>query len=110
MRETATAIWAVPLGARAMAAKEHTGQVLSFRRGKQVVHPYVTVVKLDGDVDRNTLIGAKVVWKREDGFQIRGWVQARHGNGRAILVRWRKGFPPQAFGSRVTIRKASATK
>ena len=93
-----------------MAAKEHTGQVLSFRRGKQVVHPYVTVVKLDGDVDRNTLIGAKVVWKREDGFQIRGWVQARHGNGRAILVRWRKGFPPQAFGSRVTIRKASATK
>jgi len=93
-----------------MAAKEHTGQVLSFRRGKQVVHPLVTVVKLDGDVDRNTLIGAKVLYKREDGFQIRGWVQARHGNGRAILVRWRKGFPPQAFGSRVTIRKASPSK
>ncbi len=93
-----------------MAAKEHTGQVLSFRRGKQVVHPLVTVVKLDGDVDRNTLIGAKVVWKREDGLQIRGWVQARHGNGRAVIVRWRKGFPPQAFGSRVTIRKAAAPK
>lgn len=93
-----------------MAAKEHTGQVLSFRRGKQVVHPLVTVVKLDGDVDRNTLIGARVVWKRKDGLQIRGWVQARHGNGRAVIVRWRTGFPPDAFGSRVTIRKAAAAK
>ncbi len=93
-----------------MAAKEHTGQVLSFRRGKQVVHPLVTVVKLDGDVDRNTLIGGKVVWKRGDGLQIRGRVQSRHGNGRAVIVRWRKGFPPQSFGSRVTIRKAAAPK
>jgi len=93
-----------------MAAKEHTGQVMAFRRGKQVVHTYVTVVEVDGDVDRNTLIGAKVVWKREDGFQIRGWVQSRHGNKRAVLVRWRKGFPPQAFGSRVTIQKPTAAK
>ena len=81
-----------------MAAKEHTGQVMAFRRGKQVVHTYVTVVEIDGDVDRNTLIGAKVVWKRE------------HGNKRAVLVRWRKGFPPQAFGSRVTIQKPTAAK
>jgi len=87
-----------------MAAKEHTGQVMAFRRGKQVVHTYVTVVEIDGDVDRNTLIGAKVVWKREDGFQIRGRVQSPHGNGRAVLVRWRKGFPPQGIGGRVTIR------
>jgi len=93
-----------------MAAKEHTGQVIAFRRGLHVVHPLVTVVEIDGDVDRNTLIGGKVVWKRDDGLQIRGWVQSRHGNGRAVLVRWRKGFPPQAVGSRVTIRKPAASK
>lgn len=92
-----------------MAAKEQTGHVMGFRRGKQVVHPYVTVVEIDGDADRNALIGAKVVYKRDDGFQMRGWVQARHGNGRAVLVRWRKGFPPQGFGSRVTIRKRASS-
>lgn len=93
-----------------MAAKDQTGQVLSFRRGLHVTHTLVTVVNLDGDVDRNTLIGARVLYKRDDGLRIRGWVQARHGNKRAVLVRWRRGFPPEAFGSRVTIRKAAAAK
>ena len=87
-----------------MAAKERTGVITSFRRGNHVVHANVTIVELDGEGDRGTLVGAKVVWKREDGFQIRGRVQSLHGNGRAVLVRWRKGFPPQGFGTRVTIQ------
>jgi len=87
-----------------MAAKEHTGQVTSFRRGQHVVHDYVTIVEVAGDVDRAKLVGARVVWKRDDGLQIRGRVQSPHGNGHAVLVRWAKGFPPQAIGAKVTIR------
>jgi len=68
-------------------AKEHTGRVIGSRRGKHVVHPSVTVVEMDGDVDRDSLIGVKVVWKQDDGLQIRRWVQSRHGNGRAVIVR-----------------------
>ncbi|HTD80544.1 MAG: 50S ribosomal protein L35ae [Methanobacteriota archaeon] len=87
-----------------MATKERTGIIKSFRRGQHVVHDYVTIVEVEGDVDRAALVGARVDWKREDGFQIRGRVQSPHGNGRAVLVRWRKGFPPQGIGGRVTIR------
>jgi len=87
-----------------MAAKEQKGTVIAFRRGKQVVHPYITVVQLGGDADRAALVGAAVVWRREDGLQIRGRVLAPHGNGRAVTVRWKKGFPPQEIGSQVTIR------
>ncbi len=87
-----------------MATKERTGIITSFRRGGQVVHPNVTIVDVEGDVDRGALVGAKVVWRRGDGFQLQGRVQSPHGNGHAVLVRWRKGFPPQGFGTRVAIQ------
>ncbi len=87
-----------------MAAKEVKGRVTSFRRGNHVVHDYVTIVELEGGVDRDALIGAKVVWKREDGLQILGRVQSRHGNHQAVQVRWKTGFPPQGVGDHVTIR------
>ena len=86
-----------------MAAKERTGIITSYRRGGHVIHPYVTIVEIDGDTDRGSLVGARVVWRREDGFQIKGRVQSPHGNGSAVLVRWQKGFPPQGVGTRVTI-------
>ena len=88
----------------AMAAKEHTGLITGFRGGQHVIHPLVTIVVVDGEVDRDSLVGSKVVWRREDGFQLRGRVQGPHGNGRAVLVRWRKGLPPQGVGTRVTIQ------
>ena len=87
-----------------MAATEHRGLITAFRGGQHVIHPYVTIVEIDGEVDRDSLVGSKVVWRREDGFQLRGRVQAPHGNGRAVLVRWRKGLPPQGLGTHVTIQ------
>jgi len=87
-----------------MAKKELKGIITSFRRGLNVTDTYVTIVEVEGEVERDALMGAKVLWKREDEFQIQGRVISRHGNGRAVLVRWKKGFPPQGLGSPVTIR------
>jgi len=63
----------------------------------------VTVVEVEREGNRKALIGRKVLWQREDGVRIMGRVVHVHGNGRAVLVRWKRGFPPQGLGTPATI-------
>lgn len=79
-----------------MAKNAIRGIVISFRRrGKG----YETIVEIGEGADPGTLVGAKALWTREGGLRIVGRVVARHGQGRAVRVRWRKGFPPQGIGT-----------
>lgn len=87
-----------------MAKTEIRGIITSFRRGMQRQNTYETIVEIGAGPDPAKLVGAKVLWTREDGLRIVGRVVARHGNGRAVRVRWRKGFPPQGIGTPATIR------
>jgi len=86
-----------------MAKNEIRGIITSFRRGKQVQHTHDTIVEVGEGPDPATLVGAKAVWSREDGLRIVGRVIGRHGRGRAVRVRWKKGFPPQGLGTPATI-------
>jgi ribosomal protein L35AE/L33A len=86
-----------------MAKSELSGTVLSFRQSKHRQDSYQTIVRVDEQVDPYSLVGARVVWLRADGFQIRGRIVARHGTVGAVRVRWSRGFPPQALGSAVKI-------
>jgi len=86
-----------------MAKNEIRGIVTSFRRGKQVQHTYETIVEIGEGPDPAKLVGAKALWTQEGGLRIAGRVIARHGRGRAVRVRWRKGFPPQGLGTPATI-------
>jgi ribosomal protein L35AE/L33A len=43
------------------------------------------------------------MWVRDDGLTILGRAVALHGRKGALRVRWDRGFPPQALGSRVKI-------
>ena len=75
------------------------GRSVSFRRAKRVQHTNETIVEIGGGADPATLVGAKALWTGEGGLRIVGQVVARHGDGRAVRVRWRKGFPPQGIGT-----------
>ncbi len=86
-----------------MAKVERPGVVMAFRQNRHLQDTYQTIVRVDGVQDPKKLVGARVVYRREDGLQIRGRVVASHGRGPAVRVRWTRGFPPQAIGSRVTI-------
>ncbi len=61
------------------------------------------IVRMTSTEDAGKVMGARVVWLREDGLQIRGRVVASHGTKGAVRVRLRRGFPPQALGSQVKI-------
>jgi ribosomal protein L35AE/L33A len=86
-----------------MAKSELTGTVLSFRQSKFKEDSYQTIVRIAGQTDVSALVGARVVWARTDGFQIKGRIVAHHGSSGAVRVRWNRGFPPQALGSPVRI-------
>jgi ribosomal protein L35AE/L33A len=82
-----------------MAKNTFRGIVTSFRRSKRAQHTNETIVEVGEGADPATLVGAKALWTGEGGLRIVGRVVARHGNGRAVRVRWRKGFPPQGIGT-----------
>ncbi len=86
-----------------MTKNEIRGIVASFRRGKRVQHTYDTIVEIAEGPDPAKLVGAKALWTREGGLRIVGRVIGRHGRGRSVRVRWRKGFPPQGLGTPATI-------
>lgn len=87
-----------------MAKKERPGTVTAFRQNRHRQDTHQTIVRVEGVEDPKKLIGSRAVWRREDGLQIRGVVVASHGRGPSVRVRWSRGFPPQAIGSKITIR------
>ena len=90
-------------GAAGMAKGDVTGTVIAFRQSKFKQDTYQTIVDLAKPEDAAKLLGARVVWAREDGLKILGRVVAVHGRKGALRVRWDRGFPPQGLGTRVKI-------
>jgi large subunit ribosomal protein L35Ae len=86
-----------------MAKAELFGKVTSFRQSKFKQDSYQTIVQMANADDAAKVIGARVLWRREDGLEIHGRVAARHGSKGSVRVRWNRGFPPQALGSLVKI-------
>ncbi len=86
-----------------MAKAESTGTVSAFLHSKFKQDSYRTVVDLAKPEDAAKLLGARVVWSRDDGLQILGRVVGLHGRKGALRVLWDRGFPPQALGTKVKI-------
>ncbi len=86
-----------------MAKSEVTGTVTAFRQSKFKQDSYQTIVAFADPKQAEKVMGARVEWARADGMKILGRVVARHGSKGAVRVRWNRGFPPQALGSRVKI-------
>jgi large subunit ribosomal protein L35Ae len=90
-------------GSAHMAKAQASGTVVAFRQSKFKQDSYQTIVDLADPSQVEKLLGARVVWRREDGLQILGRVVARHGSKGAVRVRWDRGFPSQALGTQVKI-------
>lgn len=86
-----------------MAKTDTTGTVTAFLHSKFKQDSYRTVVDLAKPEDAAKLLGARVVWAREDGLKILGRVVRLHGRRGALCVQWDRGFPPQALGTKVMI-------
>jgi ribosomal protein L35AE/L33A len=86
-----------------VAKQELSGKVTAFRQSKFKQNSYETIVQMARKEDAAKVLGARVVWLREDGVRIRGLVVARHGSNGAVRVRWSRGFPPQGLASQVKI-------
>jgi len=86
-----------------MAKAEASGIVTAFRQSKFKQDSYQTIVDLAKPEHAAELVGARVVWARNDGLKILGRVVALHGRKGALRVRWDRGFPPQALGTQVKI-------
>jgi len=86
-----------------MAKAQASGTVVAFRQSKFKQDSYQTIVDLADPSQAEKLLGARVVWRRDDGLQILGRVVARHGSKGAVRVRWDRGFPPQELGTQVKI-------
>ncbi len=86
-----------------MAKAESAGTVTAFLHSKFKQDNYRTVVDLAKPEDAAKLLGARVVWSRDDGLQILGRVVVLHGRKGALRVLWDRGFPPQALGTKVKI-------
>jgi len=63
----------------------------------------ITVPELDNRKKAEKLISKEVVWTSPSGKKIKGEIRAVHGNKGALRVKFEKGMPGQAIGTKVNL-------
>ena len=80
--------------------------ILSYRRGARTMHGNQLLAEIEG-VDSKQLasryIGKRVVWTSPGKKQIFGKVASAHGNNGVVRVRFPKGLPGTAVGTKLDI-------
>jgi len=80
--------------------------ILSFRRGRHTQRTNQFLVEAEGVDSREKavkLVGKKIVWKSPAGKRLIGTVTNLHGNKGVLRVRFSKGLPGQALGTKVIL-------
>ncbi|HID90951.1 TPA: 50S ribosomal protein L35ae [Candidatus Bathyarchaeota archaeon] len=83
------------------------GTILNYRLGSKAQHPKEYIVKFAGVRSRDRaaqLVGRKVVWYTRKGRPLVGKVIGVHGRRGVVRVRFRKGLPGEALGTRVKLK------
>ncbi|MFW9954680.1 MAG: 50S ribosomal protein L35ae [Candidatus Thorarchaeota archaeon] len=84
--------------------KGQKGVVVSYRRGKHLLHPNQVILLFDTVKTRSvaaSLVGRKVKWVSETGKDFLGKVLGAHGNSGAVRAKFRTNLPGQAIGTPV---------
>lgn len=82
------------------------GVIVNFRGSYKTQYNDEMIVKVKGYDNKEKakeLVGNKVVWKTPSGKEIVGNVKAAHGGKGALRVKFEKGLPGQALGSKVSV-------
>lgn len=79
--------------------------IVSFRRGRhtQTGNQLLLDAGLDSKAKAAPLVGKKVVWKSPAGKEIFGKITDAHGNNGVVRVRFSKGLPGTALGTKAEI-------
>lgn len=81
-------------------------KVVNYRRGRHTGYTNQLILKPSGVESREEaakLVGRKVVWRTVTGKEIAGKVAKPHGDKGQVLVRFMKGLPGQALGTKAEI-------
>lgn len=84
------------------------GLLVSYKRGRHLIHPKQGLVKatgIDSKAKAQALVGRKVTYTTKSGKKISGKVTRPHGNKGLVRARFNKGLPGQAIGREVEIIK-----
>lgn len=82
------------------------GVIVNFRGSHHTHYTNQMIIKIDDIDDKekaSTLSGKKVIWLTSSGKEITGKITKVHGNKGAVRVKFDKGLPGQAIGSKVKI-------
>lgn len=82
------------------------GRISNFRGGAGTQYPDQLIVLINGinsKEEANKLASKRVIWTTPSGKEIIGKVTKPHGNKGAVRVKFEKGLPGQAIGTKVKI-------
>ena len=82
------------------------GTIVNFRGSHKTQYTNQMILKVNEvntKEEAEKLKDKKVVWKTPAGKEITGRISKPHGNKGAVRVRFEKGLPGQAIGTRVSI-------
>ncbi|HLC74175.1 MAG TPA: 50S ribosomal protein L35ae, partial [Candidatus Nanoarchaeia archaeon] len=82
------------------------GILSNFRGGAVTQYPNQLIVLIEGinsKEEASKLAAKKVIWTTPTGKEIIGKITKAHGNKGAVRVRFDKGLPGQALGTKVKI-------
>ena len=83
------------------------GLILSFRRGRHVIHERHYLIEIEDCDSREKagkFVGKNVEWKSPAGKIIKGKISSPHGNKGVVRAIFEKGLPGQAVTTNVEIK------
>ena len=84
----------------------HIGVIRSYRRGPKSQRNQECLIKVYGvePYDSSRFVGWKVEWPHKES-RLTGKILKTHGRTGALRVKFKKGLPGQALGTKVKITK-----
>ena len=82
------------------------GVIVNYRGSHKTQHPNQMIIKVEGYDNKDKakdLIKKIVTWKTPAGKEMKGTITKEHGNKGAVRVKFEKGLPGQAIGTKVKV-------
>jgi len=82
------------------------GVVIGYRGSHKTQHPNQMIVKVEGVEKKDKasgLVNKTVIWVTPSGKELKGTILKEHGNKGAVRVKFERGLPGQAIGTKVKV-------
>jgi len=83
------------------------GVIINYRGSHKTQNTNQMIVKVEGIETKEKasgLLKKELIWKTPSGKEIKGSILAEHGNKGAVRVKFERGLPGQAIGTKVDIK------